>query len=133
LKFRQAQTSPPFLTFGERSKMKTALVLLALFLLAAGCQEQPSQGNLENGNVPFKQAENDRVRGDGNNAIANYTEAIRCYAAAGDPMLSSAYFGRGLTYWRMGDRAAALRDFDEAERLGFPVGRRPYQQAPPIR
>ena len=105
--------------------MKATYILLACSLLAAGCQNESPQGNPDDGNVYYKRAETDRVQGDGNKAIANYTEAIRCFDHAHDPMLPSAYFGRGLTYSRMGKRVDAGKDFDEAERLGYPVGKRP--------
>ena len=125
----QAETFLPFLEPREKvsSTMRTAFIVFALAISAAGCQNQSSQGNADDGNDYFKRAEADRRYGDGKKAIANYTEAIRCFGTAQDPMLSSAYFGRGLTYYRLGNREDAAKDFDEAERLGYPAGNRPHR------
>ena len=109
----------------ERSKMRTALILLALSLSAAGCQNESSQAKPEDGNDYFQHAEADRRFGDATKAIANYTEAIRCFSNAHDRMLPAAHFARGLAYYRLGDRADAEKDFSVAESLGYPVGKRP--------
>jgi len=50
-------------------------------------------------------------------AVAAHGEAIR-RASYGDPRITGFYFNRSLAALAMGDRAAALRDAQEAERLG---------------
>ena len=105
--------------------MKTPLILLALFLSAAGCQND-TQGIPEDGKVYFDLGEHDRQYGDAKKAVANYTEAIRCYDSAHDQtMLAAAYFARGLANWRLLEKAEAEKDFAHAEDLGYPTGRRP--------
>ena len=47
-------------------------------------------------------------------AIADCTEAIRL-----DPALLEAYFLRGLSYGKNGDKAKAKDDFAQAEKLGY--------------
>ena len=50
----------------------------------------------------------------------DFTSALRCYTEAlqTDPQFAEALFNRGLTYLRMGNKAAAFADLSKAGELG---------------
>jgi len=50
---------------------------------------------------------------DPDRAISDYTEMI----AANTPDMDEAYTERGLLYWKLGKRAEAINDYNEAIRL----------------
>ena len=53
-------------------------------------------------------------KGDYDQAIADYTQAIRI-----DPKYTEAYNNRGIAYRKKGNDAKANLDFAEAKRLGY--------------
>ena len=58
-----------------------------------------------------------KADGDGDRAIADYTEAIRL-----DPKLAIAYYERGIAYHALGDFDRAIADYTEAIRLDPKLG-----------
>ncbi len=60
----------------------------------------------------LRRADRLQQSGDHRQAIAEYTDAIRA-----DPTLATAYTGRGLSYYRLGDRDRAYDDYSVAIRL----------------
>ena len=70
--------------------MKRSVVLLGLLFFVPGCLSPPQEA-VPDGNTAFERAGHDLQFGDANNAVANFTEAIRIFKATGNPKLAEAY------------------------------------------
>jgi tetratricopeptide (TPR) repeat protein len=76
-------------------------------------QQQQQQAPTSNeAQAALQRANRLQQSGDHRQAITEYTDAIRA-----DPTLATAYTGRGLSYYRLGDRDRAFEDYSVAIRL----------------
>ena len=95
-------------SFRHRFRLRTPLVFALLVL--SGCGPSKEQQALD----ANKWGADHYERGELDEAVADYTEAIRL-----NPRLAMAYYNRGISYAKKGDQAKAEADFAKARELGY--------------
>ncbi len=84
------------------------------------CHTEPVSSQNESASVPSSNAPENRVNS-GNSQLTNgsYRDAIAEYTSAiqGNSSLATAYFNRGLAYYKLGQRDSAIADFSKAADL----------------
>ena len=96
---------------GRRVVLWLGVACLGLLPMALSCSRQKTPG-AEEAFKPFKRGWSHAVKGDQDQAIADFTEAIRL-----DPKDAAAYNNRAISYAKKGDHDKAIADFTEAIRL----------------
>ena len=93
---------------GRRVVLWLGVACLGLLPMALSCSRQKTPGAEEAIERGLSHAE----KGDHDQAIADYTEAIRL-----DPKIAAAYYNRAISYAEKGDHDQAIADCTEAIRL----------------
>ena len=94
----------------RRNDFKPWMLLLAVLSTLPGCGPPKEERAVDALNRGFDYD----VKGEHDNAIANFTEAIRL-----NPKDAKAYQGRGAVYHNKGEQAKAEADFAKAKELGY--------------
>jgi tetratricopeptide (TPR) repeat protein len=93
---------------GRRVVLWLGVACIGLLPMALSCSKQKTPGAAEANERGLSHAE----KGDHDQAIADFTEAIRL-----DPKNADAYYSRALSYDLKSDHDQAIADFTEAIRL----------------